>query len=124
MSEIEFTQHDSKQCYTLKVGPHHIGVSYETFISYDGPFGRFRTDTRHSQTTDRHHGVLGSKDWPRIQQAELEALVERAIATYGLMKVYERVGAENASGIVAFDIGEAYGPLPDWRVVQLQGKQS
>lgn len=112
MSEIEFTCNDGKQCYTLKVGRHHIGISYETFISYDGPFGRFRTSENHSQATNRHHSRLGSSRWPRITQDELELLIERAFASYGLTKMYERVGVPGAGHTVDTEMNEAFGPLP------------
>lgn len=112
MSDIEFELHDKKQCYTLKVGQHRFGISYETFIAYDGPFGRFRTSTRHSQTTDRHHIELKSRDWPRITQDELELLIERAFASYGLTKMYERIGVPGAGHTVDTEMNEAFGPLP------------
>lgn len=109
-----FKRYDSKSAYRIVIGNHGFFFSYDTLVAYKGPYGQFETDRNYSRTTNRHLQLFRNDcygSFRSIPQKDLEDLSERALAQYGLSRLYERMGL--ASGHASKTVADAFGE-PVW----------
>ena len=63
----------------VEIAHHRFYFSYQTCIAYQGPEGRARIENRWSTTTGKHFNEMGLKEWPIVPDADLEAMIDRAL---------------------------------------------
>ena len=67
------------QAHIVTLGNHDFYFSYETCIAYCGPLGTGRLQNYWGPTTSRHLSDMGCKNWPVLDDAAFEAMLERAL---------------------------------------------
>jgi hypothetical protein len=53
--------------------------SYETCVAFSSPEGRFKTEKKYSQTTSKHLGLFGAKEFTPCSDEVFNSLLEETL---------------------------------------------